>query len=474
MFGWCAITTRQKKLIGIQTLNSADYIFLLAAGASYPMCLASPQSLNTFNGGNMRSARFTLLMGYVLYLIPPAIYAQAYSPEVDAAAVIRRGNHVEHVNGYQDAPESDLTFGEITAPPADDSHKWFISVYTISNCGPCAKLKADWETSEYLRAFAKPKDQAGSWAHLNFYNAEDDTQNFRLKNLKIKGYPCILVQPPRSRAYGDPATVVLQKTGYKSDKELAAQITAAIKAYAKKLDEKPRQSSVRPASTGGFGQMGGPPPFNVPSPNSPVPTPNTTPPLVVPGPLDPDIQPTPTPAPPDAPAPPAKTPESVMVQRPESISVVVDSEAISASEDKRYGVRKLLALLKLRHPAIEPRVITTEQAKAEFPMLDTSKSQVIMTGLGGKIISQIPQTIIDKLLEDQPELQTVGTIVKTIGAIIPTVPQLVLLGGFGAFLFWRKTRKANAAAAPSTTPASGDGNVVRQLIEELRNLKPKE
>ncbi len=418
--------------------------------------------------------RFSALLLGLLF-VPSSLIAQAIMPEVDTASVIRRGNHVEHVNGFQ-ADED--TFGDVTAPPADDSHKWFISVYTISNCGPCAKLKADWETSEYLRAFGKPKDQAGSWAHLNFYNAEDETVNWRLKNLKVKSYPCIVIQPPRSRTYGDPATVVMQKSGYKTDKELAAQITAALKAYVKKI-EAPKQSNISPVRTVGFGQVAGPPPFVVPSPNNP--TPNTTPPNVIPAPLDPDVQPAPTPAPPDAPAPAPKTPESVMVNKckSNSICVVVDADSIQAGTEKMAGRRKLLDFLRAKNPGVEPRVITTEQAKLEFPNLDTTEPQVIMTGLGGRLLSQIPQSIIDKLLEDQPELKAVGTVVRTIGAILPTVPQMVLMAGFGALLFYRKVRKGNATPTTPATPnapaapVTGDGHVLQKILEALQGKKPE-
>jgi len=413
----------------------------------------------------MRFSKF-LLLG--LLLLPAPLLAQAYAPQVDTAAVIRRGNHVEHVNGYQ--ADADVAFGEVTAPPADDSHKWFITVYTIPNCGPCAKLKADWETSEVLRAFAKPKDQAGSWAHLNFYNAEDETVNWRLKNLAVKGYPCIVIQPPRNRQYGDPSTVVMQKSGYKSDKELAAQISASLKGYVKKLEEKKQSSSV--IRTAGYGQVAGVnPPFNVPSPNNP----NVAPaPLTIPSPLDPDAQPQPTPAPIE---PPAEPLPSVQVKR-ETLTAIVEPDLMSSPE-RRAGLKRVMDLLRAQHPNAEPRVITLDQAKTEFPQLDTTKQQVVLTGFGGKLITQIPQAILDQLLKDQPELQQVATIVQTVGAILPTHQQLILLAGLaGIAMFFKWRRGRNTPAVPLNPsdpvvadPAIGDGHILRQILEALQARK---
>ena len=163
------------------------------------------------------------------------------NPEVDVEAVLRLGSMVQHVDGtFRDGP--DELFAQAMAPPPDDSHKWFISVITMQGCGACAKLKADWKTSPDLRALARPDpaEQKESWAHFNSYDRDDKSQQWRWANLKVSGFPTILVQPPRTGQYGDPKTVVYQGTYGGDPRKLADGIRDAIKRYLAKL---PRQSS---------------------------------------------------------------------------------------------------------------------------------------------------------------------------------------------------------------------------------------
>jgi len=172
--------------------------------------------------------------------LAPAV-VMAAPPEVDAAEVMRLGDVVQHVSGIrQDATD---IFVEAMGVPEDDSDKWFISVLTMQGCAPCAKLKTDWESSPWLRALADPHDPKKSWAHYAVYNREDKSQAFRFAGLNVKSYPTIIVQPPRSGRYGEPATVVYQ-SGYGGDPEkLARQITAAVRQYVKTLDGGAREGS---------------------------------------------------------------------------------------------------------------------------------------------------------------------------------------------------------------------------------------
>jgi len=414
----------------------------------------------------MRSLKALLLLG--LILVPSvSLFGQAMlnGPEVDTAAVIRRGDHVEHVDGIQS--EADAAWGEVTAPPADDSHKWFITVLTMKNCGPCNQLKADWQTSQHLRAFAIPGDQKNSWAHINFYDVENETHAWWQKNLKISGYPTILIQPPRTKQYGDPSTVVFQKTGYNGKpEELAAKMSAGMKTYVAKLAQHRSTLAIqKPASpkSGGFqaieycehggdtrtdpvaGTWGqfpiqGPPPFNVPNPNAPSPA--TPPPLVIPDAVNPDAQPTPA---------PEKELPSVL-KKPDSLCVVVDPELLSSSEEKRAGIKRLLTLLREKYPQAEPRLINPEQAKLEFPSLDTTKPQVILTS-GGKLLTQIPQAILDELLKDQPELQTAAKLLAALGAVVPWAQWGVVgLAVFVVFRAWKKQKQNPAAPATPVDP----------------------
>jgi hypothetical protein len=400
-------------------------------------------------------------------LLPASLFGQALlaPPEVDTAAVIRRGDHVEHVNGIQS--EADAAWGEVTSPPADDSHKWFITVLTTRNCRPCAQLKADWGTSQYLKAFAIPGDQKNSWAHINFYDATDETHAWWQKNIKIAGYPTVLIQPPRSKQYGDPSTVVLQKTGYNGKpEELAAKMSAGLKTYVSKLAQRRStyaiQSADENAGKGTWGQIEGPPPFDVPGPNSPSPI---TPPLVIPDALNPDAQPTP--------APPEKELPSVL-KKPDSLCVVVDQELLSSSEEKRAGIKQLLAVLRTKYPQAEPRLISPDQAKLDFPNLDTSKPQVILTS-GGKLLTQIPQAILDELLKDQPELQTAAKVISALSAVWPAAQfGLLALAGFVVFKAWRQRKATPVVPVDPNAPVVvdpelkfGEGKLLKMIEDAV-------
>jgi hypothetical protein len=127
---------------------------------------------------------------------------------------------------------------EALAPPASDADKWFISVLTTQNCAGCVKLKRDWEANAWLLALANPADAKASWAHFNVYAAEDAIQKFRFAGIKVTAYPTILVQPPRTRKYGDPATVVFQGTYGGDPQKLASEIVRAIRKYVAALDKR--------------------------------------------------------------------------------------------------------------------------------------------------------------------------------------------------------------------------------------------
>ena len=106
--------------------------------------------------------------------------------------------------------------------------------------------------------------------------------------MKVTAYPTIFVQPPRSRRYGDPATVVFQGV-YQGDQEkLARAITTAIRRYVARL-----QSTPTPLKAGDVGQVGTDPPWQ--------PVPKVDPWQPQPGPnfpnFDPNIPPQPAPVP---------------------------------------------------------------------------------------------------------------------------------------------------------------------------------
>ena len=203
-----------------------------------------------------------------------AVSVSAQTPEVDHAEVLRRGDLVQHVDGYR-AGEDDLV-AEAMRPPASDADKWFISVVTTRGCTSCEELKDDWNTSRHLQSLAVPDKPKKSWAHWNTYSANDKSQAWRFKDLEITGYPTILVQPPRSGKYGKPSTVVFQETGYDGDdKKLAQAMVRAIKAYVRKQREK--TGTTEPEAAGTPEAYGANPPWNPDQDDSVLPPVDTTP-----------------------------------------------------------------------------------------------------------------------------------------------------------------------------------------------------
>lgn len=235
-------------------------------------------------------------------------------PDIVRDEIIRRGDVVENLGQVQtDSPQA-YVFAAL-APPPDDSHKWYISVITTENCPWCELLKKHFAEVEDLRAWVNVENQAESWAHYNVYRQEDRTQDWRWKNLRIRGYPTLILQPPRNREWGDPAAVVMQKTGYDGNaRSLSAAMRKAIETYVRALQtrgeldpsaitqiydapyERYKRQAHQQASTTdeepAIERGAGQPPFPVPAvptdprlPNPSVPLPD------IPGPLDPDRKP---------------------------------------------------------------------------------------------------------------------------------------------------------------------------------------
>lgn len=186
--------------------------------------------------------------------VPPAPVGDK-APEVDSNAVYRMGDTVQLVGGGPRSEAVDDFVAMMGAgPPENDSHKWFISVVSMRGCSFCTKLKSDWGTAAPLLAFANPNDAKASWAHLNFYQIEDKSQEWRWKGIKLTSFPTILIQPPRDGSYGNPSAVAGQITGYSSPDKLAGEMTTWFKAYIAKHSERKR-ADLGPVKNG-IGQIG--------------------------------------------------------------------------------------------------------------------------------------------------------------------------------------------------------------------------
>ena len=214
-------------------------------------------------------------------------------PEQARAEVVRRGDFVVHTLQRSAAAAE---FGDVIGLPADDSHKWFISVITSKDSPYSDKLRSDLAADPYLTCWVNVKEPGSSWAHYHEYSAQDATQAHRWKAIQIAGYPTILVQPPLSGRYGDPQTVVLQVTGYDGkSKALSDLLAATIRRYVQAVPPKAASPAVpnRGMQAGpedrGAGQLpiGADPPFTLPTTPA-TPSPNVVLPLpVAPAPASP-------------------------------------------------------------------------------------------------------------------------------------------------------------------------------------------
>ena len=159
-------------------------------------------------------------------------------PQVDTAEVLRRGNSVVVAGEGPRGAEEDAMI-QATAPPPDDSYKWFIVVIKQPGCEPCARLLSDFQRAPELLAFVSAAEPYKPWAHFVVYDQTDATQQFRLKDYRIAGYPTLVVQPPLNGTWGPPGTVVWQTTGYDGNpKKLAQSITKYVRLYAAAMGAK--------------------------------------------------------------------------------------------------------------------------------------------------------------------------------------------------------------------------------------------
>jgi thioredoxin-related protein len=175
------------------------------------------------------------ILAILLLAVTCTATSQDKKSQVDVDEVIRRGDSVTHTGDGFQAGEEDA-IGASLALPADDSHKWFITIFTQRNCAPCEQLKRDWASSKELQAWARPGDQKNSYAHFGEVRAEDGTQRWRLQKYGVVSFPVIVVQPPLSGEHGDASTVVFQRSGYDGNPaKLAADMSNALKSYVAKL-----------------------------------------------------------------------------------------------------------------------------------------------------------------------------------------------------------------------------------------------
>ena len=191
--------------------------------------------------------------------------------EVDAAEVLRRGDHVTRA-GRGPMGAEDRLIGDAVSPPPDDSHKWFISIVVEKGSKESEALLYDLKHSTELRAWANPEEQKDSWSHVTIYVKGDESQDWRWKNLRVERYPVMILQPPAKLAdesvrdswiWGDPKTVVWQWDGYDATSPERAKLRAdalrkVLVAYASKTAAKRERYAAAPPPTPGAKQAAKP------------------------------------------------------------------------------------------------------------------------------------------------------------------------------------------------------------------------
>ena len=182
-------------------------------------------------------------------------------PEVATWEIQRRGAHVE-LTGSRRGGMMQAAF----APPADDDHKWFVTLVVKRGEADSEKMRTMFSHDKDIRAWVDPSDAARSTTHYHERSLDDATQADWLAGLRPaiarSGVPVVVLQPPRSGQFGDPKTIVKLFHGVCSGKELASKFRDAIVAYVRALES----PDSKLAGIRDGGSIGVPPPFNVPPP----------------------------------------------------------------------------------------------------------------------------------------------------------------------------------------------------------------
>ena len=407
-----------------------------------------------------------------LLVLPTLVFAQT-TPEVDQAEVRRLGNLV-HQMGV--GPQSDgvATFLEAMGPPASDADKWFISLMSTRSCVPCIQLKQAFGTDPWLKALADPNDPKKSWSHFNVYDAQDRSQAFRFEKLKIEAYPTIVVQPPRSKKYGDPSTVVFQGTYGGDPKKLATEITTAIRRYLAKLDQV--NAAAEPVQSGGFGAD---PPWQPAPKVDPVLPVLPTPPVDVvqiPPPLP--VPPTPTPAPQPVTPVPAPAPEPQPQPQPNyrpSVrleAVVVTDADLPSDEATETRIREVIQSLRnQRGQHLKVRRVDWQDASTRYP-LQRDEVPVVLVTNNGRIEDKIsagllpfvapPAQTTPAVIPPEPPSTSVPTLAAT-GFGVSAIAAIAILG----LTLWRTRRQQ------SGQPTLLNDAAFQQLIQTLQRLEER-
>jgi len=220
--------------------------------------------------------RILLLLGFVCSCSMAFCQAPKDVPEVAQWEIQRRGNHVEMTGTYRSG-----LMAAALSPPADDSAKWFVTLVYRPGDAASEKMRNMIATDKDIRAWIDGSNAASSFTHYHervwdLNGTQADWLAGLVKPVNQFGLPVIVLQPPRSGAFGKPETIVKLLHGVSTGKELSAKLRNAVVAYIQNLeDPSAKLAGIRDDKS----VIGAPPPFNVPPPVQP---PQVTPPAAVP------------------------------------------------------------------------------------------------------------------------------------------------------------------------------------------------
>lgn len=190
--------------------------------------------------------RYTLLIAWLL--LPVVLNAEdKLGAEKAKMEVERRGPSVQIVDDQIRDLGEEAYFAALSIP-ADDSHKWFLTVVYDKKNAMTDAIKTDMLKPEAaLEPWVQVKDRGKgtydvysteeSYMHCNFEPRVNAFKPDKWKWIKAEHCPCIVVQLPISGEWGVAGTVINQRTGYKGPEELGEWIRESIKKYTDKYSQ---------------------------------------------------------------------------------------------------------------------------------------------------------------------------------------------------------------------------------------------
>ena len=184
-------------------------------------------------------------------------------PEVASWEIQRRGNHVERTGTVRSG-----LMAAALSPPADDSHKWFLTLVVEKGHTGCATMEHTIATDREMHAWVDTVEPSRSTMHYQVRTIGDPTQADWFAGIKPAiekeklALPILVLQPPRSGQFGDPKTVVKLLGGVMAGKDLSDKLRSSIVSYVKEL-ESPRSGVSQEITSVA-------PPFSVPPRDNPV------------------------------------------------------------------------------------------------------------------------------------------------------------------------------------------------------------